>query len=251
MSSRPAAWGYMAGLPVGACLKSCVYNDGEIERLWSKSGGRCKPFETAGQSMKSISWLHMTDHHLGMAGQAHLWPNIREAFYNDLAELHEATGPWAAVFFTGDLVQGGRAEEFRRIGTWLEELWAEFKSLGSSPALFTVPGNHDLARPNPKLSAVRLLVKWSDNQEIHEEFWADPDSEYRQIITGSLSNYSDWWSSSPLICRQNLSTGVLPGDFTATLEIRGLRIGVAGLNTTFLQRRAGHRLDPSAPSGST
>ena len=58
----------------------------------------------------TISWLHLTDLHVGMSEQAHLWPNVRNAFLTDLERLCAKTGPWSLVFFTGDLVQSGSAE---------------------------------------------------------------------------------------------------------------------------------------------
>jgi 3',5'-cyclic AMP phosphodiesterase CpdA len=59
--------------------------------------------------MSTFNWLHLTDLHLGMAGQKHLWPNIRDIFYDDLRKPHKQCGPWDAVLFTGDLVQRGSA----------------------------------------------------------------------------------------------------------------------------------------------
>src|SRR3978361_1640460 len=50
-------------------------------------------------SMNSFNWLHLSDLHVGMRGQDHLWPNIKSAFFDDLALMHERSGPWQAVFF--------------------------------------------------------------------------------------------------------------------------------------------------------
>lgn len=60
----------------------------------------------------TFSWIHLTDFHYGLDGQDTLWPNLRKPFFDDLAEMHKRTGPWQVVFFTGDLVQQGRAQEF-------------------------------------------------------------------------------------------------------------------------------------------
>src|SRR5450432_3874129 len=102
--------------------------------------------------MRTFNWLHLTDLHFGLGGQAPLWPNVRDVFLNDLARLHDRCGPWNAVFFTGDLVQKGDDQEFKQLeDRVLEPIWEKLSTLGSKDAaLFTVPGNHDLLRPNAK-----------------------------------------------------------------------------------------------------
>jgi hypothetical protein len=39
--------------------------------------------------MITFNWLHLTDLHHGASGQPPLWPNVRQAFFTDLAKLHE------------------------------------------------------------------------------------------------------------------------------------------------------------------
>jgi hypothetical protein len=180
-------------------------------------------------------WLHLTDFHLGMTQQGHLWPNVREAFLTDLAAIHDITGPWDAVLFTGDLVQSGSRDEFNRLDDMLGGWWREFRTLGSDPVLLAVPGNHDLMRPSPKNSAVRLLTKWNTHPEIHEEFWSDPACECREVVQESFGNYLAWWERSPLRSPIPTQSGLLPGDFSATIGPAGKTIGVVGLNTAFLQ----------------
>jgi internalin A len=189
--------------------------------------------------MKSISWLHLTDLHYGMTGQSHLWPNIREHFFDDLAKMHDKTGPWSFVCFTGGLVQRGSEEEFKRLNDLLASIWERYRALGSNPVLLPVPGNHDLQRPDAKIPSVRLLAKWSDNPEIHEEFWEDKNSEYRMIVQDAFANYCRWFDECELIPKDGLYNGLLPGDYSVYLEENGTRLGVVGLNTTFLQLTPG------------
>lgn len=101
--------------------------------------------------MQSFSWLHLTDFHFGLEGQKFLWPNLRQTFLDDLAELHKLSGPWQAVLFTGDLVQQGKSEEFEEMQQKvLDRLREKLTELGSGDAvLLAVPGNHDLYRPAP------------------------------------------------------------------------------------------------------
>lgn len=195
-------------------------------------------------SSEHFSWLHLTDLHYGLAGQRPLWPNIRQAFFDDLKVLHERCGPWQAVLFTGDLVQQGLKDEFAHMQTEvLARLWEELKALGSGEAvLLAVPGNHDLVRPDTKKpsAAVRQLLRQDGFPEVEEEFWADPDSEYRQVITSAFANYDAWWKGPSPYPKAPASEGLLPGDFASTLAIGSRSIGVMGLNTTFLQLAGGN-----------
>lgn len=190
--------------------------------------------------MSRLNWLHLTDLHCGMYGQEHRWPNVRDAFFADLERQHEKSGPWHVVLFTGDLVQRGAPDEFKKLNELLGTLWERLSELGSHPFLLPIPGNHDLVRPSEKSPSVRLLAKWSDNPEIHEEFWEDANSEYRKLIEGAFANYTEWRDKCPFLGNLKIQRGLLPGDFSTTLEKDGMKIGVVGLNTTFLQLTGGN-----------
>jgi hypothetical protein len=110
--------------------------------------------------MPSFSWLHLTDLHWGLEGQRPLWSNVREAFFDDLEKLHERSGPWQAVLFTGDFVQQGKKNEFEQLDQRvLNPLRERLQRLGSGDAaLLAVPGNHDLIRPDATKASAAL--KW-------------------------------------------------------------------------------------------
>ena len=184
--------------------------------------------------MKCFSWLHLTDLHRGMAEQRWLWPSVKEIFFEDLKRLHDKCGPWDLVLFTGDLTQRGSVEEFQEVNELLGQLWERFGKLGSKPKLLVVPGNHDLVRPNEKKPAVRLLKQWNDYQDIQKEFWDDEESDYRRIVTEAFKNYVAWWDKQPYKAK-GLTPGILPGDFSVSIEKDGVRLGIVGLNTAFLQ----------------
>ncbi|MEX1027395.1 MAG: metallophosphoesterase [Candidatus Paceibacterota bacterium] len=190
--------------------------------------------------MTKFNWLHLTDLHLGMAGQSHLWPNVRKAFFDDLKVLHDTCGRFHAVFFTGDFVQKGARGEYEKLDVELKKIWDDFDKLGSQPALFIVPGNHDLTRPKEN-AATRVLTRLWDDPEVQQEFWEDEASEYRSLIIDAFQEYKQWSDNCPY--RQpSAKTGILPGDFSSTLEVDGLKIGIVGLNTTFLQLTKGDYL---------
>ncbi len=184
--------------------------------------------------MRSFGWLHLTDLHQGQGGQGWLWPNVREILFDDLEKLHDRCGPWDVVLFTGDLTQRGSKEEFDQLSRTLRSLWDHLRRLGSTPSLLTVPGNHDLTRPDPRRPETVLLSRWAQFPEIQAEFWADPDSVYRKFVREAFANYSAWATSHPF-CSLEPAAGLLPGDFSTVLERGELRLGIVGLNTSFLQ----------------
>lgn len=187
-----------------------------------------------------FSWLHFTDLHVGMAGASYLYPNVEEILFDDLAKQHKKSGPWDAIFFTGDLAQKGLAEEFEEFDRKIGNLLAHLKALGSNPVLLAIPGNHDLVRPDPDGALIAALSSWSVNARIRDTFWTKDDSEYRQGVNVAFSNWTKWSQHGINVDRLvNYRQGLLPGDFSATLEFDGISIGVLGLNTTALQLSAG------------
>jgi hypothetical protein len=189
--------------------------------------------------MSKFSWLHLTDLHYGMGEQKHLWPNIKDKFFEDLKKLHERSGPWDVVFFTGDLVQSGAWEEFAGLNKLLGHLWTRLKELSSDPLLIPIPGNHDLVRPTLKSAAFRVLTKWEVHPEIHEEFWEERSSEYRVVIDRAFINYLKWLETCPFASALKKRGGLIPGDLAYTYEKGDLKVGIVGLNTAFLQLSGG------------
>lgn len=194
---------------------------------------------------ETFNWLHISDLHFGQNMQADYLPNLRSAFFEDLGRLHAKSGPWHAVFFTGDLVSTRDGGQYTRLQTeFLDPLWEKLKALGSVDArLYAVPGNHDLARPPSGLVADALTGGF---QSISTGFWLgledgkpDPCAEHRTLIQTAFANYEQWRALTPHQPRLDRASGFLPGDFAHTQEVGGLRIGIVGLNSTFLQLAGG------------
>ena len=184
--------------------------------------------------MVCFSWLHLTDFHQGMSEQDWIWPNVKESFFEDLKKLYDKCGPWDLVLFTGDLTQRGSAEEFQKVDEILAQLWEQFDKLGCSPKLLAVPGNHDLVRPDEHAPPVIVLQGWDNQPNIQNEFWSNEQSPYRQVVTEAFKNYTHWLTRQPLKV-DDLHLGLLPGDCSATIEKGAARLGIVGLNTSFLQ----------------
>ena len=191
----------------------------------------------------SFSWLHLTDLHYGLNGQHCLWPNLRQPFFEDLRALYQLCGPWDAVLFTGDLVQSGQSAQFDTMrDEVLDPLWEKLAELGSPDAvLLAIPGNHDLYRPNPKEDnpAIDALLDKDGFDRIQAKFWDQPTGSYRRVISDTFAAYTQWWNAAPHR-PDDVTNGVLPGDFSATIQCGQRRVGIVGLNTTFLQLTGGN-----------
>lgn len=191
---------------------------------------------------RRFTWLHFTDLHVGVEGSAYIWPNVEEIVLNDLGKMHEKTGPWDAIFFSGDLTQAGGEIEFQEFNELLGRVREHIKSLGSDPIFLAVPGNHDLVRPVPAQEMVVDLLwnSWLTSPELRNTFWKSDDCQARSVVDKAFSNWSRWAESA--IDRSHFASfrpGLLPGDFAATIERNDLKIGVLGLNTAALQLKGG------------
>ncbi len=187
-------------------------------------------------SCPRVGLLWLSDLHCGQAAQKWLWPTLDDEFFGDLCHMHERTGPWHVIMFTGDLVFSGLPDQFAELNKILMRLknLIEEKQ-GSSPVLVTVPGNHDLARPNQAQAAVAALRHWHSDERIRKAFWDDTGSEYVSVIKSAFSAYTDWQATAPFGRPSDLISGILPGDFSATVPVEDIRLGIVGLNSSFLQ----------------
>jgi hypothetical protein len=187
--------------------------------------------------MGTFRWLHFSDLHRGLSKHGLHWPNVRDTLYQDLSEQVKRLGPVDAVVVTGDLTNTGAAEEFQafeEVALGLDDL---LTNAGNRPVWITVPGNHDLLRPPPRLAEVKVLDQlWRVDSTIAESVWNDRSpSDYRDLIRASFAHYSSWRVGSRLRSPTIICEGLLPGDFAATLDAAGRKIGFLGLNSAFLQ----------------
>ena len=167
-------------------------------------------------------------------------PESSTYFFGDLRELHELSGPWHLVLFSGDIVNTGAKHEFDAATDFLTEMWAVMKSLGSTPRLVATPGNHDIHRPrtknNPSLKAFR---SWHTDPELRQEFWTSSSSAYRKLVERAFTSYCNWYDNLPFPKLSDVSRGLLPGDMAAQVVVEDLRVGLVCLNSSFLQLTGG------------
>lgn len=189
--------------------------------------------------MASISWLHITDWHVGQDNSEHRWPNLRAEVERDLADRIKSGGPLDLVFFSGDLVQSGAEGEFKRLEEHLSHLWNFFDAQGCAPKLVVVPGNHDLIRPTPSNAVALALKNWPDDRDIAKAFWNSNDDALRVEVSRWFANYVTWEQTTKIPLLPPHSKGPLPGDALYSFAKDGLRLGILGLNSTYLQYRKG------------
>ena len=192
----------------------------------------------------TFRWLHLTDLHWGSDGHRFDWGNVIDDLCEDLDRLQNPKhldGPFDAVFFTGDLVYKGEADDYTKVSAILESLISRTSPKGRKPFFLAVPGNHDLVRPEDDDGALHLQ-HYFENKNIHKKIWKDKEFSGFKTIDGAFKNYTDWWETlSPERFRKpdTWQGGYMPGDFSASLSCGDLSIGVLGLNTAFLQLAGG------------
>jgi hypothetical protein len=192
-----------------------------------------------------LRWLHISDLHAGQDTQDWLWPGLQTHFFDDLERLIPAMGGLDLVIFSGDLTQRGSEKDFSTLRLMLDRIWTKFDALGCRPQLFMVPGNHDLARPDSADPVAVALQTWWENATVKDAFWKSTDNVYKRFIDQTFVGYTSF--------RQELmrdgfplcptTDGLLPGDCSHVFVKDGLRLGLVGLNSTFLQLGGSSKLD--------
>ncbi|MBF0761696.1 metallophosphoesterase [Dysgonomonas mossii] len=188
----------------------------------------------------NISFLHLTDLHIGDKLQKGLISQVSKVLLDDIDYILKKMSSLDVVFFTGDLVQRGSSEEYLLLEDFLKKMWNLFSKHGYNPYLLCVPGNHDLERINdPKDATHKVLCNWIKEDIRGGYFWEEPN-QYYTFIEERFKNYTDWYNNTSIRKPDNLQWGYIPGDFCTSININGINLGVVGLNSAFLQLDGGN-----------
>ena len=185
---------------------------------------------------KKINWPHLSDLHYGQRSQNILLPKLKKELFKDIEHIKSEIGKIDIVFFSGDLVQSGKKQEFDELTVFLKELWSHFNKLNSDPLLVAIPGNHDLERPEQSKASARVLKTYSSDTEFQDDFWAGLSSkgEYLELIEQCFNNFVKWYDEIN-IPKPDFKKGLIPGDIAFNIYLNEINLKVLGLNTAFLE----------------
>jgi predicted MPP superfamily phosphohydrolase len=193
--------------------------------------------EPQSPASRIVTFLHLSDLHVGISQDRWLWPTVKSAFYADLRRLLPTSGLPDVVVFSGDLVQQASVTEYVRLTEILHELWGVFRELGCNPILVPVPGNHDLTRRPEDDLAANALRDWWTVPRVRKAFWAKAKG-YPEFLHDSFAHYQQFVASlhqASIPMPQVVTHGLIPGDLAAQITVGDHTIGVVGLNSAWLQ----------------
>lgn len=187
--------------------------------------------------MSGFGWLHLTDLHVRFYGTLWQRPRFREELERDLAKIVEKTGSIDVILITGDLALLGLESEFVMVTEGLSSLCDFLEKFGPRPSVLAVPGNHDLVRTSRTAAADPAL--WEADPNARNAFFSDPAHPFRIAVATAFTPFSRWFNGFrerfPGSAHLTITEGLLPGDFTATLQKNQQRFALVGLNTAFLE----------------
>lgn len=189
--------------------------------------------------MANISFLHLSDLHIGDRFQKGLISQTKKILFEDIEFILSKINSLDVVFFTGDLVQNGTKEEFKLLEEFLIDLWELFAKHGKNPYLLCVPGNHDLERLNDVNNPTQKIMSNWINDNIKDNYFWKKSNPYYDFINERFKNYVDWYKDTLIRKPDNIFWGYLPGDFYTSLILHDVKLGIVGLNSSFLQLYSG------------
>ncbi|XOK13275.1 metallophosphoesterase [Agrobacterium tumefaciens] len=205
--------------------------------------GLCMPASdnTLSSKKKRFRWLHLSDIHVGVSRQPYLWPRFSRLLDADLEKLLRRVGNIDLIVFSGDMVQGGSREEYDLFDQTLGKIIDRISDVQARPQVVALPGNHDLVRPDALSGQAFALKAYWDSPEIRERFWDAKGQEYRTFIDSVFENYTAWQrrliDTGTHVAPEKI--GVLPGDASYLVNTSSGTLGIAALNSTWLQLGAG------------
>lgn len=190
--------------------------------------------------MKELTYIHFSDLHIGDKLASPILSHVKDELVDDLNYICQTLGHIDLVFMTGDLVQTGAKGEYDEFQAFFDALVAVMEKNGNSPHIFFVPGNHDLSRVAKTSDSVHQVLKgWTGNTEAREYLFWEKDSDYQKYCQERFHNYDTFVRKYNANRCLTPKYGLLPGDYFSSLEINELKIGILGLNSSWLQIEGG------------
>lgn len=218
-----------AGVPIAVRTLSDIQIMGREARREARFAAAAEPVTaappapSAEKSQSAFRWLHLGDLHFTSN------PAKRLQIADDALSTLESGQRIDAVIVTGDVSQNGLETEFVQGGKFLLDLRRRIADVqGEWPPLLVVPGNHDRLVLRQTVSA----QQWGTEEQLRRTFWSDSNHSARLAVNVSFAAYENWRMGAETLGGN--VRGLLPGDFAVTHMFNGLRVGIVGLNDSFL-----------------
>ncbi|HSS48439.1 MAG TPA: metallophosphoesterase, partial [Thermoanaerobaculia bacterium] len=176
--------------------------------------------------MSDVKWLHISDLHIGQPSPKVTWDVVRETMIKGISQYVKTEGKVDILIITGDIAYSGAKDEYAKASS----LVAEIADKSGAASIIAVPGNHDVQRPSETKDARFLALRAAARDEDARDAAISMQSLLPDYLSDRFVNYKLWWQQHS-IGLSNLRNGLFPGDYSATISVRGLDIGIIGLNT--------------------
>lgn len=172
-----------------------------------------------------IRWLHLSDFHVGKDDYA--GRKMFDYIIEHIRQIKDEGFVPDFIFFTGDLADNGKDCDYETF--WLEFVSSlhEVISGDISSRTFAVPGNHDADRDYHQAFS-------REEMSAPKNRYFDPNQEgnkLREILFPRFKAFAenDFSPTKGDLLKEQ-------GGFAHQLDIRGNRIGIAGINTAWLSK---------------
>lgn len=172
-----------------------------------------------------VRWLHLSDFHVGKDHYAE--EKIFDYIISHVKKRKEEGLIPDLIFLTGDLANTAKDSEYNTF--WLDFVDPLQKEIGDGieERTFAVPGNHDADRT--KHSAFS-----QEDMSGPKGRYFDPNEEGRSLREILFPRFHAFKEND--LSPTNCSFETASGSFTHIVDIRGKKIGIAGINTAWLSK---------------
>jgi predicted MPP superfamily phosphohydrolase len=172
---------------------------------------------------KGLTILHISDFHFKPNFQ-YDQDMILNELLKKISEMNKSEWQPDLILCTGDIAYSGKPSEYKSARDFLDQL---LKITGvTKQKLFTVPGNHDVDWDEPSPLPKIELKKDEDSNE----FFESPDK-----LKSVLKKFHGYQEFSSNYLKQPFDENHYY--FTKIVDIKGFRVGIAGLNSAWPLRK--------------
>ncbi len=180
-----------------------------------------KPIIPAEDPLRQVGWLHLSSLLVRQEDDEFRLPHLKM--------LQDRLRSLDLIFITGDVALSGEPAEFQKALKLCSQLQEAARTLtGRRPHLLSVPGNHDRQWSEENRAA---FAEIRHSPDLRDDFYANAEHPLRQAAARMFGAYTSWADE---VVDLPLQRGILPGDFSTSVEVSGIRLGIVGLNTEAL-----------------